>query len=156
MRQSEMKKWSRREFFLTTGVAGLGMVAMTALPHVAEATDIAAVIAEHAGPGTPVMEKVTVDAPEKAENGALVRLPIKVAHPMEAGNYVESVSIFVEENPKPFVGKFEFFPESGAVDMEVRIKMAKPSNIHVIAKTNSGKLFGVVKKIDVAEGGCAG
>ncbi|MBF0424277.1 MAG: thiosulfate oxidation carrier protein SoxY [Magnetococcales bacterium] len=156
MHRTKSKQWSRRDFFLATGAVGLGAVAVAALPRMAEAADISAVIAEHVGPGTPAMEKVIVDVPEKAESGALVRLPIKVEHPMEPGNYVESITIFVEDNPKPLVGKFEFFPETGAADMEVRIKMAKASNVHVVAKTNSGKLFGVVKKIDVAEGGCAG
>ncbi|MBF0175636.1 MAG: thiosulfate oxidation carrier protein SoxY [Magnetococcales bacterium] len=156
MQNIELNDMNRRDFILTAGAAGLCVVAMTSLPRWAGAADIQAMIAEHVGPGTPVMEKVEINPPEKAETGALVRLPVKVEHPMESGNYVESVSVFVEENPRPFVGKFEFFPESGVVDMEIRIKMAKSSKVHVIARTNSGKLYGVVKKVDVAEGGCAG
>ncbi|MBF0135594.1 MAG: twin-arginine translocation signal domain-containing protein [Magnetococcus sp. DMHC-1] len=156
MQKAELKNLSRRDFLLTAGVAGLCVVAMATLPQGANAADIQALIAEHAGAGTPAMEKVVLEAPEKAESGAAVQLGVKVNHPMEAGNYIESVSIFVEDNPKPFVGKFEFFPETGAIDMKIPVKMAKGSQVHVIAKSNSGKLYGVVKKVDVAEGGCAG
>nr|CRH06974.1 putative Thiosulfate-binding protein SoxY [Candidatus Magnetococcus massalia] len=147
---------SRRSFFRTVGAAGLTAAALASSPNQAEAADVMAIVKEQMGSDSVTDGKVTVDVPDTAENGALVRVPIKVDHPMEPGNFIESVGIFVDSNPKPFVGKFDFAPELGAVEFEVRIKMAKTSNLRVVAKSNTGKLYQAVKKIKVAEGGCAG
>ncbi|MBF0308363.1 MAG: thiosulfate oxidation carrier protein SoxY [Magnetococcales bacterium] len=151
---------SRRGFLGTVGVAGACLAAVGSVglsrPAMAEEVDIAALIKETLGAGEVAHEKVNLDVPAKAENGALVRLPIKVDHPQEAGNFIESVAIFVDKNPKPLVGVFKFTPEVGVVEFELRIKMAGPSKIRVVAKNNAGKLFGVGKDVDVAAGGCSG
>lgn len=157
----QQKQVSRRGFFRVVGAAGLTgaatMGAMTILPGTAHASgDALAVIAEKVGSGPIAMEKVSVQLPDKAENGALVRVPISVDHPMEAGNFVESVTIIVDKNPQPMIAQFHFTPESGSANVEIRMKMAGPSKVRVIAKSNSGKLYGFEKDVDVAAGGCAG
>ncbi len=155
---------SRRSFFRRAGatgvVAGAAVVsagaALTAMPREAAASDVDAMIADKVGAGSVAYEKVNVDVPVKAENGALVRLPVSVDHPMEPGNYIQTVGVFVDNNPKPFVATFNFEPECGEAAFECRIKMAKSSPLRVIAKTNTGKLYGFKKEVQVAEGGCAG
>lgn len=150
---------SRRGLFLATGAALLSAsVVGAARPALAEeaAVNIDQVIKETLGDGAVKMEKVTLDAPEKAENGSLVRIPVVVDHPMAADNFIQSVAIFVDNNPKPLAGRFDFLPEAGVVKFEIRIKMAKPSKVRVIAKSNKGVLYGAAKEIQVAEGGCAG
>ncbi|MBF0623643.1 MAG: thiosulfate oxidation carrier protein SoxY [Magnetococcales bacterium] len=147
---------TRRGFFCTAGAAGLSAAVLVGIPGQARATGIPELIAETMGPGEPANERVIVDAPPKAENGSTVRIPVKVDHPMEADNYIAAVAIFVENNPNPLTARFEFLPAIGAVEFEVRIKMAKASPVRVVAKTNSGKLYQVIKQIEVAEGGCAG
>ncbi|MBF0273286.1 MAG: thiosulfate oxidation carrier protein SoxY [Magnetococcales bacterium] len=122
----------------------------------AAAVNIDELIAKDLGPGTVALEKVKIDTPPKAENGALVRMPISVDHPMEADNYISHLAIYVDDNPKPLVGMFEFTAASGKAEVEMRIKMAKASQVRAIAKTNKGKLYGSILKIEVAEGGCAG
>ncbi|MBF0423167.1 MAG: thiosulfate oxidation carrier protein SoxY [Magnetococcales bacterium] len=149
---------NRRGFFRSAGVAGVAVAVgatMTGMPKYASA-DINALISEQVGQGTITMDKVLVDTPDKAENGTMVRIPVVVNHPMEPNNYIEKVAIFVDENPKPFIASYTFFPESGKVDIEFRLKMAKSSNVRVVAKSNTGALYGFTKKIEVAEGGCAG
>ncbi|MBF0140374.1 MAG: thiosulfate oxidation carrier protein SoxY [Magnetococcales bacterium] len=149
---------NRRGFFRSAGVAGVAVAmgtVMTGVPKTA-AADINALIAEQVGQGNITMDKVVVDTPDKAENGAMVRIPVVVNHPMEPNNYIEKVAVFVDDNPKPFVASYTFFPESGKVDIEFRLKMAKTSTVRVVAKNNTGALFGFSKKIEVAEGGCSG
>lgn len=151
---------TRRRFLGAVGVTGVAC--MTAgwggMPALVEAADgdIDALIAKEVGAGPVALEKVKIDTPPKAENGALVRMPISVDHPMEADNYIALLAIFVDDNPKPLVGKFEFSPAAGKAEVELRIKMAKASQIRAIAKSNKGKLYGAVMKLEVAEGGCAG
>ncbi|ABK45488.1 thiosulfate-binding protein SoxY [Magnetococcus marinus MC-1] len=147
---------SRRGFFRTVGAAGLGVAAVSAQPgKLWAAENVMDSIKAKMG-GSDVTEgKVVLSTPDTAENGSLVRVPIKVDHPMEPGNFIESVGIFVDNNPAPFIAKFDFKPELGGVDFEVRIKIAKTSPLRVVAKSNTGKLYAAVKNINVAEGGCA-
>ncbi|NGZ07017.1 MAG: twin-arginine translocation signal domain-containing protein [Magnetococcales bacterium] len=153
---------TRRSFLVAVGATGvacaaIGVVGMPSLAEAAEAAvNMDEIIAKELGAGTVALEKVKIDTPPKAENGALVRFPVSVDHPMEPDNYIAAIAIFVDDNPKPLVGKFEFTPASGKAEVEMRIKMAKASQVRAIAKTNKGKLYGAVMKIEVAEGGCAG
>ncbi|MBF0628433.1 MAG: twin-arginine translocation signal domain-containing protein [Magnetococcales bacterium] len=155
---------TRRKFLEAVGATGAvcvaaGLIGMPTLTEAADApaaTNIDELIAKELGAGPVALEKVKIDTPPKAENGALVRMPVSVDHPMEADNYIATLAIFVDDNPKPLVGKFDFTPAAGKVEVELRIKMAKASQIRAIAKTNKGKLYGAVMKLEVAEGGCAG
>ncbi len=149
---------SRRNFFKGAGVAGLTCVAAGSglVPGQAEASEAEMIISETFGEATGEQAKVTLKAPDVAENGALVKVPIKVDHPMEAGNYIEKVGIYVMQNPKPLTALFELTPEAGAVDLEVRIKMAKSSELRILAKSNTGKIYQASKNIKVAKGGCVG
>lgn len=163
---------TRRGFFRTAGAVGAvvatsGLLGVPTRAAWAEAApvgeveeavgvDMDAIIAEHMGAGSVTMGKVSLNVPDVAENAMLVRMPIVVDHPMEADNYIQSVALFIDNNPSPFIAQFEFAPESGKAAMEFKVRMAKPSKVRVIAKTNKGQLYGLVKPIKVAAGGCAG
>lgn len=151
---------TRRGFMRAVGLAGVGCVAgggVLSLPAPARAADeVEAAIAAVMGSGEMTTSKVTLDMQATAENGALVRVPIKVESPMKADDYIQSVAIFVDANPKPLVARFDFTPEAGTIQFEIRIKMAKASKVRAIAKNNKGQLFAAVKEVQVAEGGCAG
>lgn len=158
MNNEEKFGLTRRGFMRSVGLAGAVCVTGSGFltPTPALADEVEALIATDMGAGAIAMEKVILDLPATAENGALVRIPVKVDHPMAADNFIQSVAIYVDANPKPLVGRFEFIPEMGVVQMEIRIKMAKASKVRVIAKNNKGQLFGAVKELQVAEGGCSG
>lgn len=157
MSMEQKRDVTRRGFFRTVGATGAAVAAaglLTGIPRGVHAS-VDALIAEHMGPGEIAMEKVTIHTPATAEDGALVRMPVSVDHPMDPDNYIESLSMFVDDNPAPLVAKFDFTPAVGKVDMEYRIKMAKASKVRAIAKTNTGKLYGAIKEIYVAAGGCS-
>lgn len=165
MGMNQKNTLTRRTFLGAISATGAACVAagFVGIPQMAEAADapatavnMDALITKEMGAGPIAMEKVKIDTPPKAENGALVRMPISVDHPMDDKNYISTLAIFVDNNPSPLVGKFEFTPASGKVDVELRIKMAKASQVRAIAKSNTGKLYGSILTIDVAEGGCAG
>ena len=151
---------SRRSFFRRVGTTGVAAISagsvLSALPQNASANATEDMIAEQLGSGAIAYEKVNVTVPTKAENGALVRLPVSVDHPMESDNYIQTIAVYVDNNPKPFVCSFDFVPECGKAAFECRIKMAKSSMLRVIAKSNTGKLYGFKQEVQVAEGGCAG
>lgn len=160
MRSNDQPQLTRRGFFGAMGAAGLGVTTLggtlSGLMQEAHADPMDDLIKQELGEGAVAMEKVKINAPDTAENAALVRLPIVVDHPMEPNNYIQSMIVIADNNPKPLVAKLDLLPELGVVDMEFRIRMAKKGPVRVIVKTNTGKLYGAVKEINVAEGGCAG
>ncbi|MGB0466602.1 MAG: thiosulfate oxidation carrier protein SoxY [Pontibacterium sp.] len=93
--------------------------------------------------------EVTLKAPDIAENGAVV--PVTVRSKM-AG--VETISIFVENNPNPLVAEF-IIPEGTDADVSTRLRMGKTSKVTAVVKAN-GKLYSAAKEVKVTIGGCGG
>jgi len=94
-------------------------------------------------------DRITLKAPDIAENGAVV--PISVETDLEN---VESISIIVADNPSPLAAQFELPPDAVA-DVSTRIKMGKTSNVIAVVKAD-GKLYSVRKEVKVTIGGCGG
>jgi sulfur-oxidizing protein SoxY len=96
-----------------------------------------------------VSDKVKMDAPEIAENGAVV--PISATTTLSD---VTSISFLVSENPIALVASYKI-PAGTLPSVANRIKMAKTSNVTVIVEAG-GKLYSAVKEIKVTVGGCGG
>ncbi len=94
-------------------------------------------------------DKVRLEAPAIAENGAVV--PIKVSSSL---SNVESISIFVKNNPTPLVASFDI-PPGTEPKVAVRIRMGKTSPITAVVKAG-GKLYSTTKETKVTIGGCGG
>ena len=94
-------------------------------------------------------DAVKLKAPDIAENGAVV--PVSVSTNLAD---VESISIFVEDNPNPLSATFELTKYTEA-NVSTRIKMGKTS--HVIAAVKAaGKVYTTRKEVKVTIGGCGG
>jgi sulfur-oxidizing protein SoxY len=90
---------------------------------------------------------IVIKAPEIAENGAQV--PVDISSKV-AGTDI--VYIFVDKNPQPFVGSFDFM--NGAEPfISTRIKMGETSNLRVVVRAG-GKYFVATREIKVTIGGC--
>jgi sulfur-oxidizing protein SoxY len=94
-------------------------------------------------------DKVKMDAPEIAENGAVV--PISATTTLSD---VTSISFLVSENPISLVASYKI-PAGTLPSVANRIKMAKTSNVTVIVEAG-GKLYSAQKEIKVTVGGCGG
>jgi sulfur-oxidizing protein SoxY len=94
-------------------------------------------------------DKITLDVPEIAENGAVV--PVSVSSTLPG---VTAISIMVPENPSALAASYKFaagtMPSIGC-----RLKMAKTSNVIVIVEAD-GKLYSASKEVKVTLGGCGG
>jgi len=94
-------------------------------------------------------DKVKLDAPEIAENGAVV--PIAVTTTLSD---VTSISFFVSENPNALAASYVI--AAGTVPAVAnRLKMAKTCNVIAIVESG-GKLFSAAKEVKVTVGGCGG
>ena len=97
---------------------------------------------------------IALEAPYRAEDPAIVPVKIVSKIPQTKEKYIKKIWMFVDKNPFPLVGEFEFFPESGKADLAMRIRVNTYSNIRAIAETNDGKLT-MTKKFVKASGGCS-
>ena len=94
-------------------------------------------------------DRIMLKVPQIAENGAVV--PVTVSTTLDN---VASISIFVENNPRPLAASFEL--ASGTLpEISSRLKMGETSNVMAVVRTDTG-LFSVSKEVKVTIGGCGG
>lgn len=92
---------------------------------------------------------ITVDAPDIAENGAVVSVKVVTTLPK-----VESISVYVPVNAFPLSASY-ILSNQMETSITGRIKMAKTADIVAIVKSN-GKLYSAKKAVKVTLGGCGG
>ena len=143
-------KIDRRSILLLAAGAAVSP-AVHLLPSTAFAAveDVEKRIAEFSGGQTPEAGKITLTAPEIAENGAIVPLEITSRIPN-----TESIYIFADKNPQPLVAEFDF---TGATEpfVSTRIKMGETSKVRAIVKAG-GKFYATARDVKVTIGGCGG
>lgn len=140
----------------TASLTAMGGLALLARPAFATAEATDAAIAAFAGGKMPESGRITLTAPEIAENGNSVPVTVEVDSPMSAGDYVASVTILADGNPNPEVATFHFTPLSGTAAATTRIRLAKTQNVIAIAKMSDGSTFSDRKEVKVTIGGCGG
>jgi sulfur-oxidizing protein SoxY len=101
------------------------------------------------GKAAEASDKVKLDAPEIAENGAVV--PVSVSTTLAD---VTSISFLVAENPNALIASYKI-PAGTVPAIANRIKMAKTSNVIVVVEAG-GKLYSATKEVKVTVGGCGG
>ena len=94
-------------------------------------------------------DKVKMDAPEIAENGAVV--PISVTTTLTD---VTSISFLVSENRNALAASYKI-PAGTMPSVANRLKMAKTSNVIAVVEAG-GKLYSATKEVKVTVGGCGG
>jgi len=92
---------------------------------------------------------IVIEAPEIAENGAVV--PIEVTSNVPG---TRSIAVVVEKNPFPLVAKFDF-TEGALPYVKVNVKMGETSDVRIIAEAG-GKSYTASKNIKITIGGCGG
>jgi len=92
---------------------------------------------------------ITIEAPQIAENGAVV--PIEVSSAI-AGT--TALIVLIEKNPFPLTARFDF--KDGALPfVKLNVKMGETSDVRVIAEAG-GRHYTATKEIKVTIGGCGG
>jgi len=92
---------------------------------------------------------IAIRAPDIAENGAVVPIDITSNIPGTT-----SVSVFLEKNPFPYTGTFDF-PEGTVPYVHLRAKLGKSTPVRVVAAAG-GKFYTTAKEVKVTIGGCGG
>lgn len=92
---------------------------------------------------------IVMNAPEIAENGAVVPIGVQSKIPG-----TESITILVAKNPNPLAASFDI-PAGTDPGVSTRVKMMETSDVHVLVKAQ-GKYYATRKEIKVTIGGCGG
>lgn len=101
------------------------------------------------GKSAEVSDKISLDAPEIAENGAVV--PIAVASTLPN---VTGIAVLVLENPNVLAAAYKI-PAGTEASVSNRLKMAKTSKVIAVVELG-GKLYSATKEVKVTVGGCGG
>lgn len=99
-------------------------------------------------------EVISLDAPYRAADPAMVPITITAGFPQTEERHIRAITLLIDENPAPMVGRFEFGPRSGRADLGLRVRVNAYSPVRAIAETNDGKLY-MSQRFVKASGGCA-
>lgn len=147
---------TRRRDFLK--LAGLGVVALAAVPFEASATPegVKAAMAKLIGNKVPKEGKVNVILPEIAEDGGTVPFGVDIDSPMTEADHVKAIHIFADGNPLPDVASYYVGPHNGKAQISVRIRLGKTQKVVCVAEMSNGDVYIGRRQIKVTLGGCGG
>jgi sulfur-oxidizing protein SoxY len=102
------------------------------------------------GAGSPAPSNdIVIEAPQIAENGAVV--PIEISSNIPG---TTAIAVLIEKNPFPLAGRFDF--RAGALpSVKLNVKMGETSDVRVVAEAG-GKHYSASREIKVTIGGCGG
>ena len=97
---------------------------------------------------------IVLDAPERADDAAIVPVSITSQIPQTEERFIKTIYLIIDKNPGPLVGTFRFSPKSGRADLAFRVRVNAYSPIRAVAETNDGKLY-MSRRFIKATGGCS-
>ena len=111
---------------------------------------------EHAIFGDRVVEdagdRITIEAPPRAEDAAIVPVAIRVAAPLVPE--VRGLYLVIDYNPSPLAAHFVLGPLADAQEIATRVRIDDYTYLHAVAETADGRLYAAARFIKAA-GGCS-
>ena len=160
--RTRAKGWTRRQFVITLGAASTAAAGLASLSGRGWSAEDAKTVEEEIkrlvgdqelADGAQV---ISLDLPQIAENGNTVPLEISVESPMTDDDYVATVHLVADGNPRPGVASFHFTPANGRAQASTRMRLAKTQNVIAIAEMSNGKAYMTQAEVKVTIGGCGG
>ena len=154
----EMRSLGRRELLKLSGAGALALVSTSLLPTLAKADAkmVAEAIKKLIGDKPTKDGKITFELPQLAENGNTVPMGFEVDSPMTDKDYVKSVHVFADKNPRPDVASFHFTSASGRAKANTRMRLSKSQNIVAVAEMSDGSVYMAKAPVKVTIGGGGG
>jgi sulfur-oxidizing protein SoxY len=107
-------------------------------------------------PLQPAGDRLKIEAPMIAENGAVVPIKIDANLPMAPDNYVRKVYVIADKNRRPLNATFTLTPDAGKASLATNVRLAETSDVRVIAEMSTGALYEAKQEVKVTVGGCGG
>jgi sulfur-oxidizing protein SoxY len=97
---------------------------------------------------------VTFEAPQRAEDAALVPMSFSARLPPGDLRRVTKLTLVIDENPVPLAAAFTFGDKSGDTRIATRVRVNSYTNVHVVAELSDGTLHMATRYVKAA-GGCS-
>ena len=97
---------------------------------------------------------VSIEAPARAEDAAIVPLALRTRLPAGDTRHVAKLYLVIDNNPSPIAAIFEFARGSGQTDIETRVRVDEYSHVRAIAELSDGSLVMATRFVK-ASGGCS-
>jgi sulfur-oxidizing protein SoxY len=98
----------------------------------------------------PTETLIKLDAPARAQDAALV--PVRLS--IREKDKIKSVYLVIDDNPSPLAAHVKFGPAADPSLLQLRVRVDTYTNMHAVAETMEGRLFGTVAFVK-ASGGCS-
>ena len=98
--------------------------------------------------------RVKLDKPVLAENGNSVSLKVSVDSPMSASDFVKSIHLYAEKNPRPNIANFYLNPRGGRAQISTRVRLAGTQRVLAIAALSDGSFWSGTADVDVTNSSC--
>jgi sulfur-oxidizing protein SoxY len=100
--------------------------------------------------------RITIQAPDIAENGNNVPVTVSVESPMTEADHVKAIHVIADGNPVPGAASFFLGPANGKAEVQLRIRLAQTQNVIALAQMSDGSVWRSAREVKVAIGGCGG
>jgi sulfur-oxidizing protein SoxY len=98
--------------------------------------------------------KVSLSAPEIAENGAVVPVKVTVESSMSANEYVKAIHVLATKNNNTRCANVYLTPANGEASFGTRIKLGATQDVLAIAEMSNGTFLSAKQNVKVTIGGC--
>ena len=98
--------------------------------------------------------RVTVDTPRLSDNGNSVPLKVSVESPMTTTDYVRSITLLSERNPRPIIAKFHLGPLAGRAEVVTRVRLNGSQRLLALAQLADGSYWSGSAEVEVTESAC--
>ena len=98
--------------------------------------------------------RVALDIPHLSDNGHSVPLKISVTSQMNERDYVRTIHVLSEKNPRPLVAVFHLNPQCGRAEISTRVRLNGAQNLLVIAAMSDGSYWASSAEVIVTETAC--
>jgi sulfur-oxidizing protein SoxY len=95
---------------------------------------------------------VTIDAPARAEDAAIVPVAIRVAETLAPE--IRGLYLIIDDNPSPLAAHFLLGPLADAREIATRVRIDDYTYLHAVAETVDSRLYMAARFIKAA-GGCS-
>lgn len=95
---------------------------------------------------------LSIDAPARAENAALVPIALHLAGPL--AKETRALYLVIDNNPSPLAAVFHFGALADRSEVATRVRVDDYTYLHAVAETDDGRLYATQRFIK-ASGGCS-
>jgi sulfur-oxidizing protein SoxY len=141
---------ARRRFFAFCGVFAV----WPSLARSEDGDELPALIEKLTGARDVRDGRIALDIPRIADNGNAVPLKLKVESPMTAQDYVRTIHVIAEKNPRPLVAAFHLGPRAGRAEIDTRIRLNGTQRVVAVATMSDGSRWRGIAEVDVTESAC--